>query len=162
MKLWDNIKNIMTIPEDDEYDEEQEMGEEEGYSSEKEPEVTRRERTEAPRIIRSRNAKAQAPSNNSMQVFLTRPERYEDVIEIADNLNIGKTAILNLENANRETSRRIVDFLSGSVYAIGGDLQKLGNGIFLCTPNNIPVEGKISDGEKIKKEEKKDDKGFDW
>ena len=75
MKLWDNIKNIMTIPEDDEYDEEQEMGEEEGYSSEKETEVTRRERTEAPRIIRSRNAKAQTPSNKSMQVFLTRPER---------------------------------------------------------------------------------------
>ena len=141
MKLWDNIKNIMTIPEDDEYDEEQEMGEEEGYSSEKEPEVTRRERTEAPRIIRSRNAKAQAPSNNSMQVFLTRPERYEDVIEIADNLNIGKTAILNLENANRETSRRIVDFLSGVAYANGGNMKKVAKNTFVIAARGVDVSG---------------------
>lgn len=141
MKLWDNIKNIMTIPEDDEYDEEQEMGEEEGYSSEKEPEVTRRERTEAPRIIRSRNAKAQAPSNGSMQVFLTRPERYEDVIEIADNLNIGKTAILNLENANRETSRRIVDFLSGVAYANGGNMKKVAKNTFVIAARGVDVSG---------------------
>ena len=141
MKLWDNIKNIMTIPEDDEYDEEQEMGEEEGYSSEKEPEVTRRERTEAPRIIRSRNAKSQAPSNGSMQVFLTRPERYEDVIEIADNLNIGKTAILNLENANRETSRRIVDFLSGVAYANGGNMKKVAKNTFVIAARGVDVSG---------------------
>lgn len=141
MKLWDNIKNIMTIPEDDEYDEEQEMGEEEGYSSEKEPEVTRRERTEAPRIIRSRNAKAQTPSNGSMQVFLTRPERYEDVIEIADNLNIGKTAILNLENANRETSRRIVDFLSGVAYANGGNMKKVAKNTFVIAARGVDVSG---------------------
>lgn len=57
----------------------------------------------------------------------------------------------------------MVDFLSGAVYAIGGDLQKLGSGIFLCTPNNVNVEGKMSDGDKVvKKEVKKDSEEFDW
>ena len=42
-------------------------------------------------------------------------------------------------------AKRIVDFLSGTIYAISGDLQKLGGGIFLCTPNSVNVEGKISD-----------------
>ena len=81
---------------------------------------------------------------------------------VPESINIAKTDFDCCDMVT-EIAKRIVDFLSGSVYAINGDLQKLGNGIFLCTPNNVPVEGKISDEQKAKKEEKKeDDKGFDW
>ena len=56
----------------------------------------------------------------------------------------------------------IVDFLSGTLYAIGGDLQKLGNGIFLCTPSNINVEGRMSDDEESKKGKAKIEDDFEF
>ena len=66
-----------------------------------------------------------------------------------------------------DQAKRIVDFLYGTIYAIGGSIQKLGGGIFLCTPNNVNVEGKISDesnenvktvrGKKVEKEDDEDD-----
>ena len=73
-----------------------------------------------------------------------------------------------MKRVTPEQAKRIVDFLSGTLYAIGGDLQKLGGGIFLCTPNNVNVEGKISDGEKsstrtaAKKEKDADEEEFNW
>ena len=73
--------------------------------------------------------------------------------------------VVNLKRVTPDQAKRIVDFLSGTLYAIGGDLQKLGGGIFLCTPNNINVEGKISDdaakpakGKKTTEEEEE----FNW
>ena len=55
-----------------------------------------------------------------------------------------------MKRVTPDQAKRIVDFLSGTVYAIGGDLQKIGGGIFLCTPNNINVEGKITDDNELK------------
>ena len=71
-----------------------------------------------------------------------------------------------MKRVTPDQAKRIVDFLSGTIYAIGGDLQKLGGGIFLCTPNNVNVEGKISDDanpsakSKSSKKEKEDDFDF--
>ena len=50
-----------------------------------------------------------------------------------------------MKRVTAEQAKRIIDFLSGTVYAIGGDLQKIGVGIFLCTPKNVNVEGSITD-----------------
>ena len=55
------------------------------------------------------------------------------------------SVVVNLKRVTSDQAKRIVDFLSGTIYAIGGDLQKIGGGIFLCTPNNVNVEGKITD-----------------
>ena len=96
------------------------------------------------------------------KMILLEPRAFSEAQSIVDYLKARSTVVVNLKRVTPEIAKRIVDFLSGSVYAIGGDLQKLGNGIFLCTPNNVPVEGKITDGDKAKKEEKKDEKGFDW
>jgi len=96
------------------------------------------------------------------KMILLEPRAFSEAQSIVDYLKARSTVVVNLKRVTPEIAKRIVDFLSGSVYAIGGDLQKLGNGIFLCTPNNVPVEGKITDGDKVKKEEKKDEKGFDW
>ena len=137
MGIWSNIKNIMSIPEDDEYDEEQ-------YAAEEsvEEEAPRKERAEAPRIIRSRaSQRNNASTPNSMQVFLARPERFEDVTEIADNLNAGKTAILNLEDANHDVSRRIVDFLSGVAYANGGNMKKVAKNTFVIVARGVDISG---------------------
>ncbi len=137
MGIWSNIKNIMTIPEDDEYDEEQ-------YTAEEsvEEEAPKKERSETPRIIRSRNSQRNtAAAPGSMQVFLARPERFEDVTEIADNLNVGKTAILNLEDAPHDVSRRIVDFLSGVAYANGGNMKKVAKNTFVIVARGVDISG---------------------
>ena len=90
----------------------------------------------------------------------------ESVNLIADHLKDRNAVVVNLTRVTPDQGKRIVDFLSGTLYAIGGDLQKLGGGIFLCTPNNVNVEGKITDdvpaktsGKKSKQEE---DDEFDW
>jgi cell division inhibitor SepF len=52
---------------------------------------------------------------------------------------------VNLQSIQKDQAKRIVDFLSGTVYAIGGDIQKIGVSIFLCTPDNVDVSGSISE-----------------
>ena len=78
-----------------------------------------------------------------MQVVLVKPERFDDVKAIADHLNAGKTVVLNLEAANRDESRRIVDFLSGVAYANGGNMRKVAASTFIIVANNIDVMGEL-------------------
>src|SRR5574344_821152 len=84
-------------------------------------------------------------SNSSNKMMLLEPRAYSESFQIADYLKSRNAVVVNLKRVTPDQAKRIVDFLSGTLYAIGGDLQKLGGGIFLCTPNNVDVEGKISD-----------------
>lgn len=100
------------------------------------------------------------------KMMLLEPRAYSESQQIADHLKDRNAVVVNLKRVTPDQGKRIVDFLSGTLYAIGGDLQKLGGGIFLCTPNNVNVEGKITDdapaktnGKKNKQEE---DDEFDW
>ncbi|MFB5660641.1 cell division protein SepF [Alteribacillus sp. HJP-4] len=81
----------------------------------------------------------------SSKVILLEPRNYEEAQDIADHLKNRKAVIINLQRIQKEQAKRIVDFLSGTVYAIGGDIQKVGVDIFLCTPDNIDVSGTISE-----------------
>ena len=104
-------------------------------------------------------------TNGGSKMILIEPRAFSESQQIADYLKIRNAVVVNLKRVTPDQAKRIVDFLSGTLYAIGGSLQKLGNGIFLCTPNNVLVEGKMSDGEeKAKKEAKKEDKldEYDW
>ena len=86
------------------------------------------------------------------KMILLEPRAYSESQQIADHLKKRNTVVVNLKRVTNEQAKRIVDFLSGTLYAIGGNLQKLGPGIFLCTPKNINVQGKIeTDEEKLKK-----------
>ena len=104
------------------------------------------------------------PGTSGNKMILLEPRAFSEAQTIADYLKSRNTVVVNLKRVTPEVAKRIVDFLSGALYAIEGDLQKLGNGIFLCTPNNVNVEGKISGEEKpkAKKEEKQEDSEFDW
>ena len=97
-------------------------------------------------------------SGNKM--ILLEPRAYSESQQIADYLKARNAVVVNLKRVTSEQAKRIVDFLSGTLYAIGGDLQKLGPGIFLCTPKNINVQGKMSDEEEKKARTKNDDIGF--
>ena len=112
----------------------------------------------------SKDAFKQTNASGSKMILL-EPRAFSEAQTIADYLKSRNTVVVNLKRVTPEIAKRIVDFLSGAVYAIGGDLQKLGNGIFLCTPNNVNVEGKISGDEKPnnnKQTKKQEDSEFDW
>ena len=94
------------------------------------------------------------------KMILLEPRAYSESQQIADHLKKRNTVVVNLKRVTSEQAKRIVDFLSGTLYAIGGDLQKLGPGIFLCTPKNINVQGKMTDEEEKKSRTKNDDVEF--
>ncbi|WP_108669771.1 cell division protein SepF [Peribacillus acanthi] len=80
----------------------------------------------------------------SSKVVLLEPRAYSDSQEIADHLKNKKAVVVNLQRISHDQAKRIVDFLSGTVYAIGGDISKIGPSIFLCTPDNVDVTGTIT------------------
>lgn len=92
------------------------------------------------------------PSGTGKMILL-EPRAFSESQQIADHLKKRNTVVVNMKRVTPEHAKRIIDFLSGTVYAIGGDLQKIGGGIFLCTPKNVNVEGTISDEEFKKQEE---------
>ena len=78
-------------------------------------------------------------------MILLEPRAYSESQQIADHLKKRNAVVVNLKRVTSDQAKRIIDFLSGTIYAIGGDLQKIGGGIFLCTPNNVNIQGKITD-----------------
>ena len=99
------------------------------------------------------------------KMMLLEPRAYSESQQIADYLKNRSSVVVNLKRVTPDQAKRIVDFLYGTIYAIGGDLQKLGGGIFLCTPNNVNVEGTISEdvnknNPKGKKEGREEDEDF--
>ena len=72
------------------------------------------------------------------------------------------TVVVNLKRVTSDQAKRIMDFLSGTIYAIKGNIQKIGSGIFLCTPNNINVQGKITDDTEKDKDKDNDDEVKDY
>ena len=102
------------------------------------------------------------------KMILFEPRAYSESQQIADYLKASNAVIVNLKRVTPDQAKRIVDFLSGTLYAIEGGLQKLGGGIFLCTPSTVPVEGKISDDKDPKRDavkkpkQEKDEDEIDW
>lgn len=92
------------------------------------------------------------------KMILLEPRAFSESQQIADHLKKRNTVVVNMKRVTPEQAKRIIDFLSGTVYAIGGDLQKIGIGIFLCTPKNVNVEGAISDEDNKSKEKEE----LDW
>jgi len=96
-------------------------------------------------------------ANNKM--ILLEPRAYSESQQIADHLKNRNSVVVNLKRVTSDQAKRIIDFLSGTLYAIGGDLQKVGGGIYLCTPKNINVQGQISEENG---KDKDDDTMVEW
>lgn len=84
-------------------------------------------------------------SNSQFKVVVMQPENFEDARDICDHLKSKKPVIVNLEEVEKDHAQRIVDFLSGSVYALDGNIQKISAGIFLIAPNNVDIMGDFKD-----------------
>lgn len=93
------------------------------------------------------------------KMILLEPRAYSESQQIADHLKNRNSVVVNLKRVTSDQAKRIIDFLSGCIYAIGGTMQKIGVGIYLCTPKNVNVQGKISDDSE--KSKSKDD-DYEW
>ena len=95
------------------------------------------------------------------KMILLEPRAYSESQQIADHLKNRNSVVVNIKRVTSAQAKRIIDFLSGCVYSIGGTMQKIGVGIYLCTPKNVNIQGKISDdNEKPAKSNNEDE--LDW
>jgi len=94
---------------------------------------------------RTQNVVSLQSIQQSAKMVLIEPRTYEEAQDVADHLKNRRSVILNMQRIQKDQAKRIVDFLSGTVYAIGGDIQKIGGNIFLCTPDNVEISGAISE-----------------
>ena len=121
MSMFDKIKGMMGVPDDDDYDDD-DMD-----------------------LTPKRNKVVNINSTMQLQVVLVKPERFDDASAIADHLNAKRTVVLNLESTNKEVSRRLVDFLSGVAYANNGQIKRVANSTFIITPYNVDIMGDLLD-----------------
>ena len=96
-------------------------------------------------------------NDGQSKMILLEPRAYSESQQIADHLKNRNSVVVNLKRVTSDQAKRIIDFLSGCIYAIGGTMQKIGVGIYLCTPKNVNVQGKISDETEKNKTEIEDE-----
>ena len=157
MGMKDFFKKMVSVPEDDEYEDDYYEEEPSFFDNEDDgDEVSSSSAASKPKKETisffsakksSSNAKTGEMPSSAVQVVLVKPTRFEDAPSIADHLNARKTVVLNLEAANRETSRRLIDFLSGTAYATRGSIKKIANSTYIITPGNVDVLGELIDGD---------------
>ena len=82
-------------------------------------------------------------SANKQEVVLFRPGSFNDTSKAADDLRDHKAVIVNMENVDKAMARRVVDFLSGCVYALDGDVKKIAQSAYLFCPHNMEISGDL-------------------
>ena len=158
MSFWDNVKKFTQPYSDDDYDEyEEEMDE---YEEEVEETAPRARRTSpfatttqeveaAPAVSTassstgSFNGQVLNMSSGKQEVVLFHAKTFDDAAKAADELRKRKAVILNMENVDKALTRRVVDFLSGSVYALDGRVKKVAQATYLFCPHNMDVVGDL-------------------
>lgn len=116
-----------------------------------EEEETKEESEEPQFLYTSTNTKKQQNkvvnihSTSQFKVIIMQPENYDDAQGICDHLKSKKPVIVNLERLEKELAQRIIDFLSGAVYSLDGNIQKVANGIFIIAPYNVDIMGDFKD-----------------
>ncbi|HOJ47258.1 MAG TPA: cell division protein SepF [Bacillota bacterium] len=139
MGLFNRFSDLFKTEED--YDE--------GYDTSYEDEAVEeqdapQQQTVTPRQTQqSAQSRATSGINSSMalEMKVIKPERFEAVTQIGDHLLARRTVVLNLEDTNKETVRRIIDFCSGVAFAIEGQIKRVANSTYIITPKNVDVSG---------------------
>lgn len=133
---FDKLGRFFGIAEDDEVDE---------SSYVEEPEVEEKDhpmKNERRANVVSINSVNSTPTS---KIVLYEPRVYSDAKEVAQNLLSNKAVIINFARMDDTQSRRIVDFITGTVYALNGEIQRVGDKIFLATPPKFETDGKIAE-----------------
>lgn len=131
--LVEKFKEMWT-PSDDNYEDDYEE-QEENYEEDSHSEYRDGKNSHDHRVL-------SIHSNAKVKVVLVKPEHFgEEIKNIADELLKMNTIVLNLEEVAKAESRRMIDFLSGAAYAIGGKIKKVSTDTFVLTPRNVDLEG---------------------
>ena len=143
MGLFDKIKGFIGDPEeDDDLDLEEEMDDSMDFVSKSEDKSADIYSSDA---VKRNNKVVNIHATAQLQVVLVKPERFDDASTVADHLNAKRTVVLNLESANKDVARRILDFLSGVAYANDGQIKKVANCTYIITPYNVGIMGDLLD-----------------
>lgn len=133
MSIKNKFRTLFSV-EDEEYYEEYQP-----YDAEEQ--LTRSEKHEKQD---KKNVVSLKSVQSQIKVVLSEPRSYDETQDIADHIVNRRSVVINLQRVDYEQAKRIVDFLSGTVYAVSGDMQKLGPHTFLCTPDNVEITGSIT------------------
>ena len=158
MSVIDKFLDVMKLGGDDDYDDYDDYDEFDDDYEEEKPEKRssfRRKKEEdyddfddeEPRERSKVTPIRQAPrkQGKGMEVCVIKPTSFEDSREITETLLSNRTVVLNFEGLDMDVAQRIIDFTSGSCFAIGGNLQKVSGSIFLVTPRNVDISGDLQD-----------------
>ena len=161
MSFWDNVKKFAQPYSDDEYDDyDEEMDDYEEEVQEPAPRAGRRPSPFAGTAADTSSAYEPAPAApvaapstgfsgqvlnmaGKQEVVLFHAKTFDDAAKAADELRKRKAVILNMENVDKSLTRRVVDFLSGSVYALDGSVKKIAQCTYLFCPHNMAVVGDL-------------------
>jgi len=102
------------------------------------------EEYEERKLFGKKNKIVAMPQNPSVKMVISQPTTFEQSEEICSFLKEKKSVIVNLEYVNKDVARRIVDFISGGVYALNGHIQKISNSIFLIAPVNYEITNEMA------------------
>jgi cell division inhibitor SepF len=92
-----------------------------------------------PRPISSPSVKISTPDSSNARVHIVAPARFADAVEIANRLMSNQPVIVNMQTADRDLQRRMIDFCSGATYALSGGMERVADEVFLLTPSNVKV-----------------------
>lgn len=153
MGVMDRFLNAMRLTEDeegyDDYDDYEETPEEKKASKRTSLAVKEADVEEPPAEKAQKKASKVTPMRqsprkvigNGMEVCVIKPTSVEDAREITETLLANRTVVLNLEGLDVDIAQRIIDFTSGSTFAISGNLQKISHYIFIVTPASVDISG---------------------
>ena len=152
MSFWDNVKKFAQPYADEDYDdyddemEEQEVVQEAPRARRTSPFASVNTEMETPSVAapsNSFNGQVLNMSSGKQEVVLFHAKTFDDTAKAADELRRRKAVILNMENVDKSLTRRVVDFLSGSVYALDGRVKKVAQSTYLFCPHNMDVVGDL-------------------
>ena len=132
-KFMNKVWNLLGV-ETDEYDGE--------YADYEMPELMQEEK-EYVAPVNKKNKVVGMPGVQQVKVIISQPSTFEQSEEICEHLKEKKSIIVNLEYVNKDVARRIVDFISGAVYGLDGNIQKISNSIFLVAPFNYEITNEV-------------------
>ena len=154
MGVMDKFLNAMKLNDDDDYYDDDYYDDEPVEEKPKKLTGTNKETVQEP-VEDKQAVKKTVPkvtplrqnkkTGNGMEVCVIKPVSIEDAKEITDTLRCGRAVVLNLEGLDIDVAQRIIDFASGSSYAIDGKLQKISNHIFILTPKTVDISGDFQD-----------------
>ena len=143
MSVMNRFMNFLGLQEEEEVIERERVAATEEQETETTPfEMRKNSRSSG---IGHNNNVVSIHTQKNIRVVLNEPRSYDEAQEIADHLRSRRAVIVNLQRVRSDLALRIVDFLSGTVYALNGSISKLGPNIFLCTPESFEIQGSISE-----------------